>query len=64
MQLRNVLAALTLALLCANVVMAQPAPQLPRVAIVDRAASVADMSEDGDPRFAALLTGLRELGYV
>lgn len=64
MQRRIVFAAIAASLVCANAATAQPAAPVPRVAIVDRAASVADMSEDGDPRFAALLIGLREHGYV
>ena len=47
-----------------HVAMAQPATKIPRVAMVHRAVSVADMTEDGSPRLTALLNGLRELGYV
>ena len=38
--------------------------RLPRVALFQRSLNITDMTETGDPRWAALLGRLRELGYV
>ncbi len=57
-------ATLAAALVSVHVAMAQPATNGPRIAIVGGGWSVADMTEAGEPRFAALRSGLRDLGYV
>ena len=38
--------------------------RLPRVALFQRSLNITDMTETGDPRWAALLGRLREFGYV
>ncbi len=58
-------ATLVAALTYAQMAIAQPATNVPRVAIVHHAVSVANMSEAGNSRlFADLLSGLRDVGYV
>ncbi len=43
---------------------AQPATNIPRIALFDRGAPPASMTEDGHPFWGALLGELRRLGYV
>ena len=51
-------------LVAATIASAQPATNIPRIALFDRGAPPASMTEDGHPYWGALLRELRLLGYV
>lgn len=50
--------------LVARTVLAQPAPSTPRMALVDAAEQIANMSEGRHPLWGPLLSELRQLGYI
>ena len=60
----NFVAALAAATLAASTAIAQPVRDIPRVALLDRGEVIANMTESGHPYWGALLSALRELGYV